>query len=95
MWTPEPISKRLRKRAGHDGKEGKDWFKRTGSGFGILMLLSSVIAFSQTPLFFPTIERVAAIESSCPSLAINSLAASGDDGNVPSNTIDDNLGTRW
>ena len=59
------------------------------------MLLSSVIAFSQTPLFFPTIERVAAIESSCPSLAINSLAASGDDGNVPSNAIDDNLGTRW
>jgi hypothetical protein len=99
MWTPEPIYKRLRKRAGDDGdrkqKEGKDWFKRTGSGFGILMLLSSVIAFSQTPLFFPTIERVAAIESSCPSLAINSLAASGDDGNVPSNAIDDNLGTRW
>ena len=35
---------------------GSSW---TGSGFGILMLLSSVIAFSQTPLFFPTIERVA------------------------------------
>ena len=57
--------------------------------------VSSVIAFSQTPLFFPTIERVAAIESSCPSLAINSLGQSGDDGNVPSNAIDDNLGTRW
>jgi hypothetical protein len=79
MCTPKPIYKRLRKRAGHDGdrkqKERKDLFKLTGSGFGILMLLSSVIAFSQTPLFFPTIERVAAIESSCPSLAINSLAA--------------------
>ena len=60
------------------------------------MLLSSVIAFSPHSLFFPTIAQVAAVESPCTSsLAIKSLAASGDDGNVPSNTIDGNLSTRW
>jgi F5/8 type C domain/Bacterial Ig domain len=90
------------KRAGYDyydddckQKIRKRLFNLTRSGFCILMLLSSVIAFSPLSLLFPTIERVAAVESPCTSLAINGLAASGDDGNVPSNTIDDNLDTRW
>src|SRR5215208_8048942 len=79
----------------HKQKVRKRLFKLTGSGFCIFMLLSSVIAFSPSSLFFPTIERVAATESPCTSLAINGLVASGDDGNIPSNTIDHNLGTRW
>jgi F5/8 type C domain/Bacterial Ig domain len=104
MWTYKTICDSSSKRAGYDDDDDDDdrkqkvrkcLFKLTGSGFCIFMLLSSVIAFSSHSLFFPTIERVAAVESPCTSLAINGLAASGDDGNVPSNTIDDNLGTRW
>ncbi|MEW6604079.1 MAG: discoidin domain-containing protein, partial [Thermoproteota archaeon] len=33
--------------------------------------------------------------SGCEDLAIASVRASGDDGHVPSNTLDNNLGTRW
>jgi hypothetical protein len=100
MWTYKTICDSSSKRAGYDDDDRKQkvrkrLFKLTASGFCVFMLLSSVIAFSRDSLFFPTIERVAAVESPCTSLAINSLAASGDDGNVPSNTIDDNLGTRW
>ena len=104
MWTYKTIYNSSSKRAGHDDDDNDDHkqkvrkglFKLTVSGFCIFMLLSSVIAFSLHSLFFPTIERVAATtESPCTSLAINGLVASGDDGNVPSNTIDDNLGTRW
>lgn len=102
MWTYKTIYNSSSRRAGYDDdyyyrkqKVRKRLFKLTGSGFCIFMILSSVIAFSQYPLFFPIIERVAATESPCTNLAINGLVASGDDGNVPSNTIDDNLGTRW
>jgi F5/8 type C domain/Bacterial Ig domain len=102
MWTYKTIYNSSAKRAGYDyydddrkQKVRNRLFNLTRSGFCILMLLSSVIAFSPLSLLFPTIERVAAVESPCTSLAINGLAASGDDGNVPSNTIDDNLDTRW
>lgn len=99
MWTHKIIYNIWSKGAGPEEnlkqKEGKDLFKRTGSGFGMLMLLASVIALSQYPLFFSTTERVAATASPCTNLSINGLAASGDDGNVPSNTIDNNLDTRW
>ena len=103
MWTYKTIFNSSSKRAGYDDddddrkqKVRKRLFKLTGSGFCIFMLLSSVIAFSPHSLFFPTIAQVAAVESPCTSsLAIKSLAASGDDGNVPSNTIDGNLSTRW
>jgi hypothetical protein len=101
MWTYKTIYNSSSKRAGYDDdddrkrKVRKHLLKLTGSGFCIFMLLSSVIAFSPYSLFFPTTKRAAAVEIPCTSLAIKGLAASGDDGNVPSNTIDDNLGTRW
>src|SRR4051794_20669132 len=100
MWTCNTIFNSSSKRAGYDDdrkqKVRKRLFKQTGSGFCIFMLLSSVIAFPPHSLFFPTIAQVVAVESPCTSsLAIKSLAASGDDGNVPSNTIDGNLSTRW
>jgi hypothetical protein len=105
MWTYKTIFNSSSKRAGYDDEDEDDdrkqkvkkrLFKLTGSGFCIFMLLSSVVAFSPHSLFFPAIAQVAAVESPCTSsLAIKSLAASGNDGNIPSNTIDDNLGTRW
>jgi F5/8 type C domain/Bacterial Ig domain len=102
MWTYKTIYNGSVKRAGYDyydddrkQKVRKRLFNLTRSGFCILMLLSSVIAFSPLSLLFSIIERVAAVESPCTGLAINGLAASGDDGNVPSNTIDNNLDTRW
>src|SRR5690606_12592041 len=40
-------------------------------------------------------ERANAASSMCDDLTITSIRASSDDGNVPANTLDNNLNTRW
>lgn len=52
------------------------------------------VSFASTTSIFAS-EQANAASSTCEDLTISGLRASSDDGNVPSNTIDNNLNTRW
>jgi hypothetical protein len=72
-----------------DEKSGKG---RQIEAISLAALLAMSFA-SMTSIFAS--EQANAASSTCDDLAIAGLRASSDDGNVPSNTIDNNLNTRW
>jgi hypothetical protein len=43
----------------------------------------------------PTSTPTAAATATCQKLSVSKVTANGDDGNVPANTIDNKLSTRW
>jgi hypothetical protein len=49
---------------------------------------------SKSNLAYDSQERVSSI-ATCDKLSVSSVTASGNDGNLPTNAIDDNLNTRW
>ena len=71
--------------------------KKSGMGRQIEALsLAGLLAASfvgMTSIF--ATERANAASSMCDDLTITSIRASSDDGNVPANTLDNNLNTRW
>ncbi|UVS69999.1 discoidin domain-containing protein [Nitrososphaera viennensis] len=57
-------------------------------GFGAMLMLSLPAATGMVPYY-------ASAAPACAALQVTKASASGNDGNVPNNTIDGKLGTRW
>jgi F5/8 type C domain-containing protein len=70
----------------------REKISRMSCAFGaVTVLLLSIAAVGPSASFFEDANAA----TICANLSISTVVASGNDGNVPSNTIDNNLGTRW
>ena len=74
----------------------KDFTFHSGKNFSISFLLFSwVILFFSASVINGNFLNNANAQTCSNNLPINSVSASGNDGNVPSNVLDNNLNTRW
>src|SRR6476620_2100794 len=59
----------------------------------LLLLCWGILIFSSSQINNSFLNK--AYAQSCANLAVSGVTASGNDGNVPANVLDNNLGTRW
>src|SRR6476469_2510775 len=59
----------------------------------LLILYWGILIFSSSQINNSFLNK--AYAQSCANLAVSGVTASGNDGNVPANVLDNNLGTRW